>query len=42
MTPRRTLAGLLAVALLTLALATAGWPLVRNILFGIAYEIDGN
>ncbi|WP_324749620.1 hypothetical protein SH591_13960 [Sphingomonas sp. LY54] len=42
MTSRRMLAGLLAVALLTMALATLGWPLMRNILFGLAYEIDGN
>jgi len=39
---QRTLAGLLTLVLLAGALATTGWPLARNILFGIAYEIDGN
>lgn len=42
MVPQPTFARLLTLALLAVALATAGWPLVRNILFGIAYEIDGN
>lgn len=42
MTPKRTFAGLLTLALLVTALATVGKPLVRNMLFGIAYEIDGN
>jgi len=42
MTPRRAVAGLLAAALLVATLTTAGSSLVRNLLFGIAYEIDGN